>query len=51
MSLDPSWTLRCTVCKAQFGPLRGPERVRRLLGAMVPLDCGHTGAEVVSESF
>lgn len=46
-----SWTLRCRVCKTHFGPLTSQPRVDRILAGLGSLDCGHTEAEVVSESY
>lgn len=46
-----AWTLRCRVCKTQFGPFTAQEKVQRILRGAATLDCGHDGADVVSESY
>ena len=51
MSKTPSWTVRCAVCKTHFGPYTSEPYVNRLLSGGSQLDCGHSGAEVVSQSF
>ncbi|MCA1819918.1 MAG: hypothetical protein ABR562_03860 [Thermoplasmatota archaeon] len=47
----PAWTLRCRVCKTQFGPLTEAGHVSRLLSGASQMDCGHSEAEVVSQSL
>ena len=51
MSRTPAWVLRCRTCHTQFGPLTGLEKVAQLLDGIARLDCGHTGADVVSQSL
>lgn len=51
MSRSPAWVLRCKTCHTQFGPITGSDRVGQLLDGLARLDCGHTGAEVVSQSL
>jgi hypothetical protein len=51
VSRSPAWILRCKVCKAQYGPYSVQERVNQLLDGASQLDCGHMGADVVSQSL